>query len=484
MENSKLLEHYPAFILGEISYFPKDVSSYDQKLQPNLAINNRVEALDLWLKKNLSKNYTDDQRIIEQLGVLSRLSKQSTEEMEQYMRLERETIFTPTDFMRIDKHTNAEIEKNSLSKMQNRLIASVDILAYLEAKGEVFEQNAEGIYQHNELGNLRYDPVGKVLTFTLNGETEIARSAIEAGELVYGYKEKEVENDIFAFIRKGVIQVGKISNNEHSENQSTYQGVEEAKVIRAIAAYLTKEYQGEVGEEAEAEIEVYLEWMQEEKVAESQKVRLGAEELFIDDKVFWVSPFIDLKTNSIVQVVELEGMDSIVITKYEAETTEELLKTLSKLSLGELIDVNPTEHNKIIEQYNLSQKSETSEKQIQQSFTNNYSLDNLKEEGNKQAKAAYVSYLKGNPFPSVLKTFDQTYGMQEGLLIRMEALDEETIFGTSWEKGNPVIEEKAENLYAVYRKSPEEQSRFIREEYSTLANDLEAHVELEKGCSM
>lgn len=103
---------------------------------------------------------------------------------------------------------------------------------------------------------------------------------------------------------------------------------------------------------------------------------------------------------------------------------------------------------------------------------------------NKAVKEAYVNYLTGDSFPEVLKQFDRKYGIQEGLLMRMEAIDEETLLGQRLDKTDPTIEEKMDNLYAVYRDTEEEQLSFVQEEYCTLAKELETDIEPEKGRQM
>lgn len=324
------LEQYASFVLGENATLPEEIISFDQKSLPEVSLVARIDALDNWLSQNMSKNYANDQRIIEQVSLLRQLGEQPLEEMNHYLQAEKETTFPLADFMRIDSKESHANEENYLKNRQHQLAVSVDILTYLKARGETFEKTPEGLYQHSELPNLCYDSANKTLTFTLNGDKEVATNPIEAGKLVYGYGEQEAENDIFMYIKKGAIQVG----NEPNSNREA--------------------------------------------------------------------------------------------------------------------DLN----------------------------------DHSREEVNKQAKDAYVRYLKGDPFPTVLKTFDQNHGVQEGLLIRMEALDEEIIFGTSFTRDHPVIEEKADNLYAVYRGTPEEQALFVNEEYCTLTPDLDAYMEEEKGRSM
>ncbi|MBC1339411.1 hypothetical protein HB837_14525 [Listeria innocua] len=201
------MDAYPIFVLGETTELPQTILAYDQQLQPKLVVNGRIEALDVWLQQNIAKNYANDQRIIEQVGFLSRLSKRPIEEMAQYLQSERETTFPPADFMRVNTLPHEEAQaKNALWGMQYQVAASTDILTYLEARGEHFHLTSEGIYQHTELANLCYDPKEKTLSFTLNGEKEVATNAVEAGKLVYGYKEKEAESDIFTVIRKGTYQ--------------------------------------------------------------------------------------------------------------------------------------------------------------------------------------------------------------------------------------------------------------------------------------
>ncbi|EAE1303638.1 hypothetical protein EP43_14085 [Listeria monocytogenes] len=220
-----------------------------------------------------------------------------------------------------------------MDKMQRRLAASVDILTYLNARGEQFKLTPEGFYQHNELSNLHYDPIDKTLSFTLDGEKEVATNAIEAGKLVYGYKEKEAESDIFSVIRRGGNQMDEL--NKKSNN------------LKAV-----------------------------------------------------------LKPN---------------------------------------------------------------------------------EEEMKQAKDAYMSYLTGRKLPETLKIFDWKYGLEEGLLVRMEALDEEMVLGTKWRDDAELldlIEHKQTALYSVYKGTPEQQISSIREEYNKPAKDTIPEFQEEKGRSM
>ncbi|MBF2356034.1 hypothetical protein IA807_14035 [Listeria seeligeri] len=103
---------------------------------------------------------------------------------------------------------------------------------------------------------------------------------------------------------------------------------------------------------------------------------------------------------------------------------------------------------------------------------------------NKAVKEAYVNYLSGDSFPEALKQFDRKYGIQEGLLMRMEAIDEETLLGHRLDKTDPAIEEKMDDLYAIYRDTEEKQSSFVQEEYCTLAKELGTDIEPEKGRQM
>ncbi|MBC2187274.1 hypothetical protein HCB28_13930 [Listeria sp. FSL L7-0253] len=220
-----------------------------------------------------------------------------------------------------------------MDKMQRRLAASVDILTYLNARGEQFKLTPEGFYQHNELSNLHYDPIEKILSFTLDGEKEVATNAIEAGKLVYGFKGKEAESDIFSVIRRGGNQMNVL--NKKSNN----------------------------------------------------------------------------------------------------------LKAVLKPS----------------------------------------------EEEMKQAKDAYMSYLTGRKFPETLKNFDWKYGLEEGLLVRMESLAEEMVLGTKWREDAELldlIEHKQTALYSLYRGTPEQQTSSIREEYNKPAKDTIPEFQEEKGRSM
>ncbi|EKZ4627441.1 hypothetical protein QQ060_003064 [Listeria monocytogenes] len=221
-----------------------------------------------------------------------------------------------------------------MDRMQRRLAISVDILTYLNARGEQFKLTPEGFYQHNELDNLRYEPFEKTLSFTLDGKKEVATNAIEAGKLVYGFKEKEAENDIFSVIRKGGNEMNELNKKSNNLN-------------------------------------------------------------------------------------------------------------------GAILRPNEDEM--------------------------------------KQAKDAYMSYLTGRNLPESLKNFDWKYGVEEGLLVRMEALDEEMVLGTNWRDDAELlelIEHKQMALYSLYRGTTEQKTSGIRVEYNKPAKDTIPEFQEEKGRSM
>ncbi|EAF6699815.1 hypothetical protein D5Z92_13445 [Listeria monocytogenes] len=332
----ELFEQYPDFILGTHSEFPEQIAHYDKEHSADESINARIEVLNEWLEHKSSKNYANDQRVTEQTSWLTNLQKQSEEEKKSMISGEVNVVVEKANTMKINSPKMVLPSESIISQKQDEVAKAANILEYLEARGEKFQQNTSGKFKHVEEPNLVYSPTAKELRFTVDGEEKIAKNAIEAGQMVYGYDKNEAVEDILKTMQKGELKVGGKTTTEALEK-------EEAKEV-----------------------------------------------------------------------------------------------TRSRLD--------------------------------------------PKEEENKQAKEAYVHYLAGDKLPEALKNFDRKYGLTEALNIRMEAIDEEALMGNKLDRNNPVLENKINELQAIFREgSIENQTAFIREEYRSQPPKQEVSMNEDKS---
>lgn len=319
----KLFETYPDFVLGNLPKLPDQMVQFDKEHTSEESLHARTEVLTEWLEHKSSKNYANDQRIMEQTAWLKTLQQQPEEEKNRIISGEANIRVEQVDTMKIVPPKMEVPKESKISQKQDEVAAAANILEYLEARGEHFEKGATGRLKHVEEPNLVYNPLAKELIFTVDGEQKMAKNAIEAGQLIYGYDKNEAVEDILKTIQKGELQVG-------------------------------------------------------------------------EDKSLAEAPVQDAVNNK----------------------------------PGSMLDPKEVE--------------------------------------NKQAKEAYIDYLAGEKLPETLKNFDKKYGLVEALNIRMEAIDEEAFSGHKLERNNPLIEEKTNKLYAIFREgSTEKQTEFIREEYRT-----------------
>ncbi|WP_270996099.1 hypothetical protein [Listeria seeligeri] len=318
---------YPSFVLGEIAELPKEVIQFDKQYTPVEAINARIEAANNWVETKSSKNYTNDNKMVNQISSLVVLSKQKVEDMTRYINKEAKTPSQKESSMQVNKARESIIPDNSLiHKKQQNLAESVNILEYLGSRGEQFKVVAGGVYQHVDHDNLRYSAVAKTLTYTSDGEKQIAQNAVEAGKLLYGLNNAEAVEDIMKNVQKGDLVLGE--NNQGKEQSES------------------------------------------------------------------------VKTNN------------------------------------------------------------------QQGLSTPNNMD-PKETENIKAKEDYVKYLSGGKLPESLKNFDQKYGMNEALSMRLEAIEEQRMFGKKLDKYDQVLDSKVRNLEAVFRRGTDEKEAFIWNEYTT-----------------
>ncbi|EAF7125079.1 hypothetical protein ACN2T2_002994 [Listeria monocytogenes] len=332
----ELFEHYPDLVLGKLPKLPEPIAQFDKNHTSEESINARTEALNEWLEHKSSKNYANDQRILEHSAWMYTLQKQPEEERNRIITGESSIQVEKTDTMKISSPKMVIPSESIISQKQEEVAKTANILAYLEARGEKFQQNTSGEFKHVEEPNLVYSPTAKELRFTIDGEEKTAKNAMEAGQMVYGYDKNEAVEDILKTMQKGELKVG-----------------------------------GETTTEA----------LEKEEAKEVARSRLDP-----------------------------------------------------------------------------------------------------KEEENKQAKEAYVHYLAGDKLPEALKNFDRKYGLTEALNIRMEAIDEEALMGNKLDRNNPVLENKINELQAIFREdSTENQTAFIREEYRSQPPKQEVSMNEDKS---
>ncbi|EQB9225660.1 hypothetical protein ACYYIK_002891 [Listeria monocytogenes] len=331
----ELFDQYPDLVLGKLPKLPEQIVQFDKNHTSEESINARIEALNEWLEHKSSKNYANDQRILEHTALWYTIQKQPEEERNRIITGESNIRIGKTDTVKISTPKMRTPSESLISQKQSEIAKEVNILEYLNARGENFNKNTFGKYQHVELPNLVYSPTSRELTYSVDGEEKVARNAIEAGQMVYGYKEAEVIDDILKNIQKGELQVGE----EKQENP--------------------------------------------------------------------------------------------------------------------IKEIPPTEKDS--------------------------NLDS-KEVENKQAKEAYINYLAGSAIADTLKSFDKKYGLEEAFNIRMEAIDEEVMFGHKLDRSNPMIENKINELQSVFReRSVEKQTALIREEYRTQPSKQAVEVSQDKS---
>ncbi|MBC2251125.1 hypothetical protein HCB49_14110 [Listeria sp. FSL L7-0123] len=333
--SKEIMGKYPDFILGNLPGLPEEISQFDKLHTPAEAVGARIEVMNDWLEHQSSKNYANDKRITSHTAWLTNLSKQSAEEIEKIISGEATKNIERADTMKISAPNKEVLRESLISQKQSEIAKEANILEYLNARGEKFNKNTVGKYQHVELPNLVYSPTSRELTYSVDGEEKVARNAIEAGQMVYGYKEAEVIEDILKNIQKGELQVG-------------------------------------------------------------------------DEK------------------------------------QEDPIKEIPQTEKDSNLDPKEVE--------------------------------------NKQAKEAYINYLAGSVIADTLKSFDKKYGLEEAFNIRMEAIDEEVMFGHKLDRSNPMIENKINELQSVFReRSVEKQTALIREEYRTQPSKQAVEISQDKS---
>ncbi|MBC1353680.1 hypothetical protein HB837_14670 [Listeria innocua] len=174
----ELFGQYPDFILGTHSKFPEQIAQYDKEHSADESINARIEVLNEWLEHKSSKNYANDQRVTEQTSWLTNLQKQSEEEKKNMISGEVNVVVEKANTMKINSPKMVLPDESIISQKQDEVAKAANILEYLEARGEKFQQNTSGKFKHVEEPNLVYSPTAKELRFTVDGEEEIAKNAI------------------------------------------------------------------------------------------------------------------------------------------------------------------------------------------------------------------------------------------------------------------------------------------------------------------
>ncbi|WP_271006909.1 hypothetical protein [Listeria seeligeri] len=311
-------DEYPSFILGATSNLPTSIIEFDKQNTPKISLDARIEATNKWMETKSGKNYINDQKMVEKMSELVLLSKQNVEDMSRFVAGES-LISTEKNLF---KEAGGNLEKQSpISQKQQEVAESVDIMKYLQAKGEKFEHLIGGKYKHVDYDNLKYNAITKVLTYDADSVKQVANNAVEAGQVMYGFDKSQAIKDV-----------------------------------------------------------------------------------------------IDNKQN----VATLEKESDI-----RMENKKEVSMSKTKNNLDE------------------------KESEIQ------------------QAKQDYIQYLAGGKIPEGLKEFDRKNGIEEALQIRLEAIDEELMFGSKIDKNDSVINNKKEQIQTVFRASENEKDAYLWEEYKT-----------------
>ncbi|WP_088816459.1 DUF3991 domain-containing protein [Listeria goaensis] len=118
---------------------------------------------------------------------------------------------------------------------------SVNILSYLEACGESFEEISNSTYQHSEHGSLRYNARKNVLKWFSRNEEKAAWNCIDAAMMLYQYSFSQAVHDILQksqYIPENGIQ----RRLQDKPRDFDYQrDVKETKDAKSAFKYLTEE---------------------------------------------------------------------------------------------------------------------------------------------------------------------------------------------------------------------------------------------------
>ncbi|EGY4491813.1 DUF3991 domain-containing protein [Listeria monocytogenes] len=138
----------------------------------------------------------------------------------------------------------AETEKKRsrfFNQKDKEFARSVNILSYLQACGEQFEEVSSGTYQHTDHDSLRYNIRKNVLNHFSDTNSKAAFNCIDAAILMYGFTYSEAVHDIFK--KSKLIPEGGIQQTFYSKpkNFDYNRDVKEVEFPKRAYRYLTEE---------------------------------------------------------------------------------------------------------------------------------------------------------------------------------------------------------------------------------------------------
>ncbi|EHE6438497.1 hypothetical protein J0D18_002810 [Listeria monocytogenes] len=396
----ELFGQYPEFILGTHSKFPEQIAQYDKEHSADESINARIEVLNEWLEHKSSKNYANDQRVTEQTAWLTNLQKQSEEEKMSMISGEVNVVVEKANTMKINSPKMVLPSESIISQKQDEVAKAANILEYLEARGEKFQQNTSGKFKHVEEPNLVYSPTAKELRFTVDGEEKIAKNAIEAGQMVYGYDKNEAVEDILKTMQKGELRVGvdKVTTEALDKEESKGE---------KISMLDSKEVENKQAKEA------YINYLAGDKLPETLKnfdrkygltealnIRMEAidEEGLMGNKLDRSNPVLENKINelqSIFREGSTENQTAFIREEYRSQPPKQEVSFNEDKSMDSLLQSVPNtgpQKEDILPEY--------------QAFM----------------KASYAG--ENGQVSEVLSQYEQEHGLEASMQLRLEAVED------------------------------------------------------------
>ncbi|ECB9822544.1 hypothetical protein FL865_13560 [Listeria monocytogenes] len=396
----ELFGQYPDFILGTHSKFPEQIAQYDKEHSADESINARIEVLNEWLEHKSSKNYANDQRVTEQTSWLTNLQKQSEEEKKNMISGEVNVVVEKANTMKINSPKMVLPDESIISQKQDEVAKAANIIEYLEARGEKFQQNTSGKFKHVEEPNLVYSPTAKELRFTVDGEEEIAKNAIEAGQMVYGYDKNEAVEDILKTMQKGELKVGDDKVTTESLDKEESKG-------EKINMLDSKEVENKQAKEA------YINYLAGDKLPDTLKnfdrkygltealnIRMEAidEEGLMGNKLDRSNPVLENKINelqSIFREGSTENQTAFIREEYRSQPPKQEVSLNEDKSMDSLLQTVPNtgpQKEDILPEY--------------QAFM----------------KASYAG--ENGQVSEVLSQYEQEHGLEASMQLRLEAVED------------------------------------------------------------
>lgn len=138
--------------------------------------------------------------------------------------------------------TETEKKRSRFFNQKDKEFArSMNILSYLQACGEQFEEVSSGTYQHADHDSLRYNIQKNVLNHFSDTNSKAAFNCIDAAILMYGFTYSEAVHDIFK--KSKLIPEGGIQQTFYSKpkNFDYNRDVKEVAFPQRAYRYLTEE---------------------------------------------------------------------------------------------------------------------------------------------------------------------------------------------------------------------------------------------------